>query len=69
MTRRDYIALAEILRTHKTAAHDYVNPLSSALVGGVIDNLIADIVDYLAERNPRFDRERFNAAVGDGSGR
>jgi hypothetical protein len=52
MTRKDYIAMSDILRQY------------SSTMPEEFDDLVEDIADYLAEDNPRFMRRKFLEACG-----
>ena len=57
MTRKDFEAIAAILaeqHSHDSNSHDYL----------VIYDTANDLADYLATRNPHFDRARFLRACG-----
>ena len=56
MSRKDYIAIADIIRTarnrHPGLSHDIA-----------ISYITQELVDYLASNNPRFDRDKFIQAT------
>jgi hypothetical protein len=56
MTRKDYVAIAEILANYHREGMVHQADL--------IDAIAADFARLLANDNPRFDRERFLAASG-----
>ena len=56
MTRKDFQAIASIIRTHKLA------PPTGGKV--VIDFLIDDLAEYFKVANGSFDKERFLRACG-----
>lgn len=59
-SKKDYIAIAAILRQR---AED-----EDETVRGAIYALAGDLADYFAESNPLFDHGRFEAAVKGGRG-
>lgn len=56
MTRRDYIRIARAIRRARNAAHG--DGARSAL-----DIAAVELMAELADDNPRFDREKFLAAI------
>lgn len=52
MTRKDYVAVAEILSGYKNAMID----------GFWFDDLINDFADFFAEDNPNFKEDKFKEA-------
>lgn len=54
MSRRDYEAIAGILRMAKLAEPDRQHTIGS---------IAADLADYMVSTNPQFDRERFMDAT------
>jgi hypothetical protein len=52
MTRKDYIAMSDILK-------DYAEPLMEDYI-----YLVNDVANYMAEDNPRFMRDKFLQACG-----
>lgn len=70
MTRKDFDALAAMIKDHVDYLHDH-----PAKTGGYDDGFRAgylygvktfvyDVIDYATEQNPRFDRDRFLTACG-----
>ena len=55
MTRKDYAALARIVRENTNQDSFYGDSIDP-------DNLIDDLVDMCQEDNPRFDPSKFRAA-------
>ena len=64
MTKKDYVALAEILKATKEAAHQslFLGHEDLLLVVGTIESVQGGIAYLCAQDNPRFDSERFHAA-------
>lgn len=63
MTRKDYEAIASILRTRREAVElDISNPFATALATAHLDLIEADLMDLFESDNPRFSRERFRIA-------
>jgi hypothetical protein len=58
MTRKDYIATANILSSYLEQAEE--NILASLIVKSIAE----DFADLFAKDNPNFDEERFLDAVG-----
>jgi hypothetical protein len=58
MTRKDYIATANILSSYLEQAEE--NILASLIVKSIAE----DFADLFASDNPNFDEERFLDAVG-----
>jgi hypothetical protein len=62
MTRKDFVAIAEIIRAvggDGFTGEDYDRGWRDALM-----TLAANLPDYFAKQNPKFDRERFLKACG-----
>ncbi len=57
LTRKDFKAIAGILKNERTAA-------TSQDGLGRIDGICLEIADYLATKNPAFDRDKFLTACG-----
>jgi hypothetical protein len=53
MTRKDYVATAEIL-----------SDVSDVVEDVVLYAIAKDFADYFQKDNPRFDREKFYSAIG-----
>lgn len=58
-SKKDYIAIAAILRQRAEQEDEAVR--------GAIYELAGNLADYFAEANPRFDHRRFEAAVKGGA--
>ena len=56
MSRKDYIAIAAILKRH--------NEGQPKVVGSLIYKITADVASYLSGDNPNFDQSRFFKACG-----
>jgi hypothetical protein len=62
MTRKDYVALAEVLKqTPGYCAQNFSHSLRTVQVVSIIADRLAD---YCAADNPAFDRARFLKACG-----
>lgn len=60
MSKKDYVAIAALLRDHAETIMDPTQAPDIAL-----RDLVDGVADLFAADNPRFDRERFlNAALG-----
>lgn len=71
MTKKDYEVIAQGLRVYRdyiveVAAYPENAPLAEANAGRLegAEYTISYLVRALAENNPRFDREKFYAALG-----
>ena len=62
MTRKDFIAIAAVIRRHRKANLEMGDPGSLLYLLATDKKLSIDLADVLAKSNPRFDRERFLAA-------
>lgn len=63
MTRKDYEAIARILRDRREAVEvDISNPFATALATAHLDLIEADLMDLFESDNPRFSRDRFRSA-------
>ncbi len=58
MTRKDFIAIAEVIREARQKAESTTHAVQC------VDQIQEGLVYILAESNPLFDRERFRAACG-----
>ena len=58
MTRRNYQAIAEVLRTTRGWAYDLNGKAT-------VDVIVSELMDVFATDNPNFDAVRFTAAVYD----
>lgn len=58
MTRKDFEAIARIIRFNRCAPRDGMKAVLLAEPKGLID----DMADYLLSQNARFDHERFIVA-------
>lgn len=56
MTRKDYIAIAAILKARRT--------LHASASGKTVDAIAKDLCSMLKADNPNFDRDRFLTACG-----
>jgi hypothetical protein len=62
MTRKDYEAIARILRDRREAVElDISNPFATALATAHLDLIEADLIQLFESDNPRFQRDRFLA--------
>lgn len=57
MTRKDYVATAEILNSYAIAGQDNI------LISSLINKISEDFADLFASDNPNFDETRFFNAV------
>jgi hypothetical protein len=63
MTRKDYEAIASILRNRREAVEvDISNPFATALSTAHLDLIESDLIELFESENPRFDRYRFLSA-------
>lgn len=60
MSKKDYIALAAALKSARVT-YSFKN---AVIYNNAVDNAVARIADHCAQDNPRFDREKFEAACG-----
>jgi hypothetical protein len=63
MTRKDYEAIAKIVRSERTLCDPYTRQESR----DIIDHLTYALSDVLADDNPKFHREQFLAACAYGT--
>lgn len=68
MSKQNYVALAAIIRNQWDEAHQYAQDVEHADGVFVLQELVKELTDYLAEDNERFDRKRFLAAAIDVTG-
>lgn len=54
MTRKDFKAIADVIRTYNLTTHDSLD----------LYNLTNDLAKYFKQANPTFDRSRFMRAAG-----
>jgi len=64
MTRKDYEVIAKVLQQHRNRVEDaIVDPAVKIGEQRRFENLIEDFAFVLGRDNPRFDEERFRAAI------
>ena len=69
MTRKDYVAFAELVsriqpRFEGMCGNGYLYIFHTETEGDPLEDLVAGMADVFAADNPRFDRGRFMAACG-----
>jgi hypothetical protein len=58
MTKKDYIAIAQIIRRNSTITSKYYTAKDIAIVA-----FLKDLCEYLKSDNPRFDEAKFLEAI------
>lgn len=64
MTRKDYNAIADILRTEREGWQRVSDGVASAVGNAAVGTVALRFADYAQTDNPRFDRDRFLIAAG-----
>ena len=63
MTKKDYIKIAKILQEERLQAREHSSDDKYITHVTVIDNLTLELCSLFEDDNPRFDADRFKAAV------
>jgi len=64
MTRKDYILIASVIKSHLNSSYTHINKTTAETEAYAVKSLAATMADELAKDNAMFDKDKFLKACG-----